>query len=87
MYHFNFSLSLHPNDQDTELTFWELWQQNQDYLYGCCLKWMDNVADAEDALSRVMLKAWDKIGNSPVKIKNFKASELSRFSNATIPEK
>jgi|LakMenEpi05Nov12_1017451.scaffolds.fasta_scaffold02522_2 RNA polymerase sigma factor (sigma-70 family) len=73
MYPSNSSLLLSPDHQHIELSFWQLWQQHQDYLYRCCVKWMDNVADAEDALSRAMLKAWDKIGNSPVKIKNFKA--------------
>jgi RNA polymerase sigma-70 factor (ECF subfamily) len=64
---------MYADDQDIDSTFWPLWQQHQDYLYRCCLKWTDNVTDAEDALSRAMLKAWDKISNSPVEIKNFKA--------------
>jgi RNA polymerase sigma-70 factor (ECF subfamily) len=64
---------MYADDQDIESTFWQLWQQHQDYLYRCCLKWTNNVADAEDVLSRAMLKAWDKICNSPVEINNFKA--------------
>lgn len=41
--------------------FWQQWQQYRDYLYRCCIKWMGgNPTDAEDALSRAMLKAWDK---------------------------
>ncbi|MTJ10170.1 hypothetical protein FJR04_21210 [Anabaena sp. UHCC 0204] len=64
---------MYADHQDMDSTFWPLWQQHQDYLYLCCVKWTDNVADAEDALSQAMLKAWDKISNSPVDIKNFKA--------------
>jgi RNA polymerase sigma-70 factor (ECF subfamily) len=52
--------------------FWQLWQEYQDYLYRCCVKWMGNDIDAEDVLSQAMLKAWDKVRNSTVEIKNFK---------------
>ncbi|MBD1939366.1 sigma-70 family RNA polymerase sigma factor [Microcoleus sp. FACHB-68] len=42
--------------------FWQQWQQYGDYLYRCCIKWMGgNPTDAEDALSRAMLKAWEKV--------------------------
>lgn len=54
--------------------FWQQWQQYQDYLYGCCLKWMNgNPSDAEDALSRAMLKAWEKAQKFAGKVANFKA--------------
>jgi len=64
---------MYADEQDIGSTFWPLWQQYQDYLYYCCVKWTGNVADAEDALSQAMLKAWEKISSSPVEIKNFKA--------------
>lgn len=52
----------------------DFWQQYQDYLYGCCLKWMGgNPSDAEDALSRAMLKAWEKAQKFGEKVTNFKA--------------
>jgi DNA-directed RNA polymerase specialized sigma24 family protein len=73
MYSFNSFLPLYADDKDIKSTFWPLWQQYRDYLYRCCVKWTDNVTDAEDALSQAMLKALDKIRNSPVEIKNFKA--------------
>jgi RNA polymerase sigma factor (sigma-70 family) len=54
--------------------FWQLWEEYQDYLYRCCLKWMGkNSTDAEDALSRAKLKAWEKVQNYAVKIVNIKA--------------
>lgn len=54
--------------------FWQQWQQHQDYLYHCCLKWMNgNSTDAEDALSRAMLKAWEKVQKFGGKIANFKS--------------
>ena len=54
--------------------FWLLWQEYRDYLYYCCLRWMGgNRTEAEDALSRVMLKAWEKGLKYKEKICNFKA--------------
>jgi RNA polymerase sigma factor (sigma-70 family) len=54
--------------------FWHFWHQNQDYLYYCCLKWMNgNSADAEDALSMAMIKAWEKVQHYGEDITNFKA--------------
>jgi DNA-directed RNA polymerase specialized sigma24 family protein len=59
--------------------FWELWVPRQDYLYRCCLNWMDkNETDAQDALSRTMLKAWDKLPLHAANIINLKAW-LTRF--------
>jgi len=26
--------------EDIEKAFWQLWQQNRDDLYHCCLRWM-----------------------------------------------
>ncbi|MGB7443768.1 MAG: RNA polymerase sigma factor [Coleofasciculaceae cyanobacterium] len=54
--------------------FWLLWQEYRDYLYLCCLRWMGgNPTEAEDALSRAMLKAWEKEQEYRGKISNFKA--------------
>lgn len=55
--------------------FWQQWQQYQDYLHRCCIKWMGgNPTDAEDALSRAMLKAWEKVQKYAAgEIYNFKA--------------
>ncbi|MEI6443034.1 MAG: sigma-70 family RNA polymerase sigma factor [Nostocales cyanobacterium ELA583] len=41
--------------------FWSLWIECQDYLYSACLKWMGNIADAEDIMSQAMLKAEEKM--------------------------
>jgi len=53
--------------------FWQLWEQYRNKLYRCCLRWMGNSTDAEDALSRAMLKAWEKVQGFAGKIANFKA--------------
>lgn len=54
--------------------FWQQWQQYQGYLHRCCIKWMGgNSFDAEDALSRVMLKAWEKVQKYAGEIANFKS--------------
>jgi len=60
--------------EDIEKAFWQLWQQNRDYLYRCCLRWMGgNPTDAEEVLSRAMLKAWHKLPDYAEKITNLRA--------------
>ncbi|MEG4574223.1 sigma factor [Microcoleus sp. N3A4] len=59
---------------DRSQTFWQQWQQYQDYLYRCCVKWMGgNPTYAEDALSRAILKAWEKAQKFAGEIANLKA--------------
>jgi RNA polymerase sigma factor (sigma-70 family) len=54
--------------------FWHLWKQYQDYFYRRCLNWMGgNSYDAEDLLSRAMLKAWNQWLDYAGKIVNPKA--------------
>lgn len=68
------SSSLWDCAEDIGTAFWQQWQQYRDSLYGCCIKWMGgNPTDAEDALSRAMLKAWEKVQKYAGKIANFKA--------------
>ncbi|NER79972.1 MAG: RNA polymerase sigma factor [Leptolyngbya sp. SIO1D8] len=44
--------------------FWQLWEIYRDYLYDRCRVWMGgNHHDAEEAISLVVLKAWDKLPN------------------------
>lgn len=66
---------LRGGSEDLGNGFWQQWQQYQDYLYRCCIKWMGgNPTDAEDALSRAMLKAWEKVQKYATgEISNFKA--------------
>jgi RNA polymerase sigma-70 factor (ECF subfamily) len=60
--------------EDIEKAFWQVWQHNRDYLYRCCFKWMrGNPTDAEEVLSRAMLKAWDKLPDHAEKITNLRA--------------
>ena len=60
-------------NDDLKKGFWLQWQQYRDYLYHCCIKWMGgNPTDAEDALSRAMLKAWEKVQKYAREIANFK---------------
>lgn len=60
------------DEQNIYSDFWQLWQEHQHYLHRCCVKWIGNDIDAEDVLSRAMLKAWDKLLNYNAEIKNFK---------------
>jgi RNA polymerase sigma factor (sigma-70 family) len=53
--------------------FWQIFQQHRDYLFRCCLKWMNgNSTEAEDLLSQAMVKAWEKAQKYAGKIDNFK---------------
>ena len=71
----SFSLSkqrVHLSDTSTK--FWQQWEQHRDYLYRCCLKWMDgNATNAEEVLSRAMLKAFEKSRDCTDAITNLKA--------------
>jgi len=68
------ALSLRGSSLDIGKAFWQQWQQYRDYLYRCCIKWMGgNPTDAEDALSRAMLKAWEKVQKYAGEIDNFKS--------------
>lgn len=63
-----------PRSQDIYVVFWQEWQEYQDHLYRCCFKWMDgNYTDAEEALSRAAIKAWDKVKDGKYIVTNFKA--------------
>ncbi|MDC0832027.1 RNA polymerase sigma factor [Geitlerinema sp. CS-897] len=53
--------------------FWKHWQHDRSRLFYCCLKWMGNYNDAEDALSRATIKAWEKSQKHRGEIKNFKS--------------
>ncbi|MEH1948002.1 MAG: sigma-70 family RNA polymerase sigma factor [Nostoc sp.] len=69
-----FSSSGRSGSDDFSAAFWQLWEQYRDELYRCCIKWIGgNPTDAEDALSRAMLKAWKKVQQYAGKITNFKA--------------
>ena len=61
--------------------FWPLWEQYQDYLYHRCCSWMGgNRSQAQDALSEIMLKAWEKLPQFAAKITNLKGW-LTKFAH------
>jgi len=54
--------------------FWQLFQQHRDYLFRCCVKWMNgNSTEAQDLLSQAMLKALKKAQKFAEEIANFKS--------------
>jgi RNA polymerase sigma factor (sigma-70 family) len=60
--------------QGNSCAFWELWGLHQAQLYQICLSHMVGVReDAEDALSRSMLRALDKLPHVSPQIENVKA--------------
>lgn len=40
---------------------WQLWHRHRAYLYRRCLHWTDHPSDADEALSRAGLRAWEKL--------------------------
>jgi RNA polymerase sigma factor (sigma-70 family) len=63
----------HVADGDSA-AFWEVWNIHRNYLYSICLREMSGIrADAEDALSRVMIKAWSRLPEHASRITNLKA--------------
>jgi RNA polymerase sigma-70 factor (ECF subfamily) len=67
-------------NEGNTLAFWKLWELHKAHLYHLCLWQMGGVReDAEDALSRAMLRALEKLPNNACKIENFKAW-LSRLT-------
>lgn len=62
------------------VAFWMLWDLHKGHLYHLCLWQMEGAReDAEDALSRAMLRALEKLPNNACKIENFRAW-LSRLT-------
>ena len=60
--------------------FWPLWHQHQAYLYKRCLHWMHyHTANAEEAYSRAMLRALEKLPTHALKIYNLR-SWLARLT-------
>ncbi|HEX8558379.1 MAG TPA: sigma-70 family RNA polymerase sigma factor [Pyrinomonadaceae bacterium] len=54
--------------------FWEVWDLHRDYLFSICLREMGGMrADAEDALSRVMIKARARLPEHAGRVQNLKA--------------
>jgi RNA polymerase sigma-70 factor (ECF subfamily) len=84
MYISDSSLSSSVESKNINSDFWQLWQEYQDYLHRCCVKWMGNAIDGEDVLSQAMLKAWDKVRNYTVEIKNFKSWATKLIYNLCI---
>ena len=61
--------------------FWKIWEAYQPYLYTLCLKQMGGIhTDAEDALSRTMIKALDRLPAHADRVRNLKAW-LARLTN------
>ena len=68
------NIQLRGLPQSDHANFWQLWEQYQDYFYSRCLQWMGgNSIDAEDLLSRAMLKAWNQWPKYASQITNPKA--------------
>lgn len=57
--------------QGDSSAFWILWMRYHGDLYNYCLRWMGgNREDAEDALSRASIKAWNALPKYADKITN-----------------
>lgn len=66
-------------------TFWCLWNRYQGTLHQVCLREMDgHAADAEDALSQVMLKTLDRLPAYALEIRHLKAWLLQMTRNLCL---
>ncbi|NET46288.1 RNA polymerase sigma factor [Okeania sp. SIO2B3] len=80
----DFALTERGNS-DLVCQFWQQWNGHRELLYRCCLRLMNsNQTDAEDALSRAALKAWEKVQKFEGKITNFKAWSIKLTRNLCI---
>ncbi|NEO58116.1 MAG: sigma-70 family RNA polymerase sigma factor [Okeania sp. SIO3B5] len=80
----DFALTERGNS-DLVCQFWQQWNEHREVLYRCCLRLMNsNQTDAEDALSRAMLKAWEKVQKFEGKITNFRAWLIQLTRNLCI---
>ena len=71
--------------QGEHSAFWRLWVRHQKYLYALCLRQMGGVQeDAEDALSRAMLKAWEKLPYYAATITDLRAWLARLISNLCV---
>lgn len=69
-----------PLDKGNTTAFSQLWNKHHGYLYKCCLISMNgNKTDADEALSQVAVKVWEKLPKHASKITNPKAW-LTRFT-------
>lgn len=65
--------------------FWRQWQEYRDALYRLCLKMMKyNHTDAEEALSRACIKAWEKVPRFAGTIGNLKSWIFQLTKNLCI---
>lgn len=54
--------------------FYQVWEPHRPYLFKLCLRRMSGIREeAEDALSRAMLKAWERLPHHAHKIRHLKA--------------
>ncbi|MEA5553451.1 sigma-70 family RNA polymerase sigma factor [Anabaena cylindrica UHCC 0172] len=82
---FDYQIDSGDRTENTSVFFWQQWQLYRDNLYRCCVKWMGgNPIDAEDALSRAMLKAWEKAQKYEGEITNFKAWLMTLTHNLCV---
>ncbi|WP_255502773.1 RNA polymerase sigma factor [Okeania sp. KiyG1] len=62
--------------------FWQVWLEQEDKLYRCCLKLMSfNPTEAEDALGQARIKAWEKVQELGDSIRNLRAWLMQLTSN------
>ncbi|NEQ35970.1 MAG: sigma-70 family RNA polymerase sigma factor [Okeania sp. SIO3I5] len=71
--------------EDIEKEFWQVWGDHRDRLYRYCLRLMNsNHADAEDALSEAMVKAWNMVRKFAGKIANLPAWLMTLTRNLCL---
>lgn len=64
--------------------FWLIWQAHQDNLHAVCRRYLRNGADAEDALSNAMMRAFDALPRHAERISNLRGWLVRLTSNVCI---
>lgn len=75
------------SQQELSRQFWAYWLQYREYLVRLALRWTSsNMADAEDAVSRVGLKAHDRYLRDAPRIRNMRAWLSRLLHNVCMDE-
>lgn len=79
--------SIKQSQQELSRQFWNEWLQYQQYLVKLAMRWTSsNMADAEDAVSKVALKAHDRYLQDAPNIRNMRAWLARLLHNLCMDE-
>ncbi|HAJ58921.1 MAG TPA: hypothetical protein DCP31_06385 [Cyanobacteria bacterium UBA8543] len=72
-------LCLRNCSEDIEKAFWQLWQQNRDYLYRCCFKWMGGNPISYQDIAQQLALSLDNVYKRIQQARDFLQKRLSKY--------